>query len=191
MGRRDPEVVKRELEAAVAAARAQIESGPKAPAVFPHEQEGYGPPEPDPEAMREIQRRVDAIPPIDDDKAWGSESWVSSALEVAEPVLIHMPGVKELPVEWLWERRIPRAAVVILDGHPGTGKSTIALDLAARVSKGQRMPDGAFPPRGGYPPPIDQLEPLLKPLVPRLFEIATPEEFRKALATILAEIARL
>ena len=127
----------------MAAARAQIESGPKAPAVFPHEQEGYEPPEPDPEAMREIQRRVDAIPPIDDDKAWGSESWVSSALEVAEPVLIHMPGVKELPVEWLWERRIPRAAVVILDGHPGTGKSTIALDLAAHVSKGQRMPDGA------------------------------------------------
>jgi hypothetical protein len=38
---------------------------------------------------------------------------------------------------------------------------------------------------------IDQLEPLLKPLEPRLFEVATPDQFRKAVATILAEIARL
>src|SRR5580658_1845745 len=30
---------------------------------------------------------------------------------------------------------------------------------------------------------IDQLEPLLKPLEPRLFEVSTPEQFRKALAT--------
>jgi hypothetical protein len=38
---------------------------------------------------------------------------------------------------------------------------------------------------------IDQLEPLLKPLDPRLFEVATPEQFRKALAVVLAEIAKL
>jgi hypothetical protein len=38
---------------------------------------------------------------------------------------------------------------------------------------------------------VDQLEPLLKPLEPRLFEVATPEQFRKALAAILAEIAKL
>ena len=42
-----------------------------------------------------------------------------------------------------------------------------------------------------YLAPIDQLEPLLKPLEPRLFEVATPEQFRKALAVILAEIAKL
>jgi hypothetical protein len=38
---------------------------------------------------------------------------------------------------------------------------------------------------------FDQLEPLLKPLDPRLFDVSTPEQFRKALAAILAEIARL
>ena len=38
---------------------------------------------------------------------------------------------------------------------------------------------------------IDQLEPLLKPLEPRLFDVSTPEQFRKALAAILAEIAKL
>jgi hypothetical protein len=38
---------------------------------------------------------------------------------------------------------------------------------------------------------FDQLEPLLKPLDPRLFDVSTPEQFRKALATILGEIAKL
>ena len=37
----------------------------------------------------------------------------------------------------------------------------------------------------------DQLEPLLKPLDPRLFEVSTGDQFRKALAAILAEISRL
>jgi len=52
-----------------------------------------------------------------------------------------------------------------------------------------RMPNAGFSTRGytGF----DQLEPLLKPLDPRLFEISTPEQFRKALATILAGIAKL
>jgi hypothetical protein len=39
--------------------------------------------------------------------------------------------------------------------------------------------------------PIDQLEPTLKPLAPRLFDVETPEDFRKALAAILTEIAKL
>jgi hypothetical protein len=53
-----------------------------------------------------------------------------------------------------------------------------------------RMPNGGIPARGGYVA-VDQLEPLLKPLEPRLFEVGTPEQFRKALATILGEIAKL
>jgi hypothetical protein len=38
---------------------------------------------------------------------------------------------------------------------------------------------------------IDQLEATLKPLAPRLFNIETPEDFRKALAAILADISRM
>ena len=38
---------------------------------------------------------------------------------------------------------------------------------------------------------IDQLAGTLKPLSPHIFDIDTPEDFRKALATILAEVARL
>jgi hypothetical protein len=59
-------------------------------------------------------------------------------------------------------------------GYPGGG--------------GDRRPRTAI--RTGYVG-VDQLEPLLKPLEPRLFEVAAPDQFRKALASILAEIAKL
>ncbi len=50
--------------------------------------------------------------------------------------------------------------------------------------------------RRTLPPPrqdveFDQLEPLLKPLGPRCFDVETPEQFRKALATLLAAIAKI
>jgi len=44
------------------------------------------------------------------------------------------------PVEWLWQERIPRGKLTLLDGDPGLGKTTILLDLAARVSSGRPMP---------------------------------------------------
>jgi hypothetical protein len=50
-------------------------------------------------------------------------------------------------------------------------------------------PDFIPPPRRLTPE--DQLEPLLRPLAPRLFDVTTPLEFRRALAAILAQIARL
>jgi hypothetical protein len=37
----------------------------------------------------------------------------------------------------------------------------------------------------------DQLAPLFKPLAPRLFDIETPEQFRKVFATLLAEMASM
>lgn len=45
-------------------------------------------------------------------------------------------------VSWLWPGRIPLGKLTILDGDPGNGKSTLTLDIAARVSLGTEMPDG-------------------------------------------------
>jgi len=45
-------------------------------------------------------------------------------------------------VKWLWRGRIPLAKLTIIQGDPGLGKSTIALDIAARVSRDNAMPDG-------------------------------------------------
>lgn len=51
-------------------------------------------------------------------------------------------------VEWLWRGRIPYGEVAIFDGQPGQSKSTVALDIAARVTRGRVMPDGVEPERG-------------------------------------------
>lgn len=47
------------------------------------------------------------------------------------------------PVEWMWPGRLPIGALVMIDGDPGLGKSTLVYDIAARVSKGRAMPDGS------------------------------------------------
>lgn len=46
-------------------------------------------------------------------------------------------------VAWLWQGRLPLGKLVVIDGDPSTGKSTLTLDLAARVSTGSTWPDGA------------------------------------------------
>jgi hypothetical protein len=46
-------------------------------------------------------------------------------------------------VEWLWFGWLPAGKLIILDGDPDAGKSTMTIDLAARISNGSAMPDGA------------------------------------------------
>jgi len=46
-------------------------------------------------------------------------------------------------ISWLWHRRLPIGKVVVLDGDPSVGKSTLTSDIAARVSAGKPWPDGA------------------------------------------------
>jgi hypothetical protein len=74
------------------------------------------------------------------------------------------------------------AMTILRRTPPGFG----GLDPARR--RGRRS-EQDFP----YPAPLpaDELFGLIKALDPRLFDVTTPEEFRKALATILSEIVRL
>ena len=53
-----------------------------------------------------------------------------------------MADVEMRPVDWLWPGWLARGKLHILAGSPGTGKTTIALALAATVSTGGRWPDG-------------------------------------------------
>lgn len=53
--------------------------------------------------------------------------------------------VKAEPIVWLWPGRIALGSVTILDGDPGVGKTTLAIDLCARVSTGRAMPMEAKP----------------------------------------------
>ncbi len=45
-------------------------------------------------------------------------------------------------VSWLWEPYLARGKLSVLDGDPGTGKSFVTIDVAARVTTGSPMPGG-------------------------------------------------
>lgn len=91
-----------------------------------------------------VTREWQYVPPTPEE-LWGSTrsgvDW--DAAPTAQPVLTSVASVTAEPIEWLWEGMIPQAALVLFDGHPDTGKSTITLDLASRLSQSRRMPDGS------------------------------------------------
>jgi hypothetical protein len=62
--------------------------------------------------------------------------------DVTGSTITTVASVKPERVRWLWPRRIPFGKLSLLDGDPDKGKSTITLDLAARVTTGSPMPDG-------------------------------------------------
>ena len=49
--------------------------------------------------------------------------------------------VQPTTLRWLWPGRIPLGYITLLVGDPGAGKSLVALDIAARVSRGAPWPD--------------------------------------------------
>ena len=67
----------------------------------------------------------------------------------AAALVVRASDVEPEAVEWLWPGRVPFGKVTLLEGDPGLGKSTIALDLAARLTLGNPMPDGSKPAMAG------------------------------------------
>src|SRR5690554_6672987 len=59
------------------------------------------------------------------------------------PGLVTLSTVEPQRVEWLWPGHLPRGKLVVIDGDPSAGKSTLTLDLAARVTTGTSWPDGS------------------------------------------------
>ena len=66
-------------------------------------------------------------------------------LSQRQPVkLVSLDQIQPEDVKWLWRGRIPLGKITILQGDPGLGKSTIALDLASRITTAREMPDGTI-----------------------------------------------
>lgn len=59
------------------------------------------------------------------------------------PVLRRLSDVTPERLEWLWPGRFPVGKLVMLDGDPSLGKSTLALTFAAHISTGKPWPDGS------------------------------------------------
>src|SRR5208283_3277579 len=77
-------------------------------------------------------------------------------------------SVKPEPISWLWKGWLARGKMHIIAGQPGTGKTTIAMKMAAAVSAGGRWPDSSVAKQGnvviwsGEDDPADTLVPRLE-----------------------------
>lgn len=84
-------------------------------------------------------------------------------------VIERVSDIKPLPVEWLWPGRVPLGKLTLLAGDPGICKSLVALDMAARLSRGAAWPDDPTKPQ----PPASAIvfsmeDDLQDTIVPRL-----------------------
>lgn len=56
--------------------------------------------------------------------------------------LIRMSEIEAEEVSWLWYPFIPYGKLTIIQGDPGDGKTTMVLNLAARLTKGETLDEG-------------------------------------------------
>lgn len=65
-----------------------------------------------------------------------------AAAEAVGVELLNAAGIEPEPIRWIWPGWLARNKIHLIAGAPGTGKTTIALSIAASVSKGSAFPDG-------------------------------------------------
>ena len=79
--------------------------------------------------------------PVDPTQPISESSRATTPIAAAGLVSASTLDVKD--VEYLWRGYLPLGVLIVLDGEPGKGKSTLTYDLAARLSTGGVMPDGS------------------------------------------------
>ena len=71
--------------------------------------------------------------------------------------LYNMAKIQETKTEWLWYPYIPYGKVTIIQGDPGEGKTTLALNIAAALTRGRTVTGETKDPITGeelYPCPV-------------------------------------
>ena len=71
------------------------------------------------------------------------ESALATPRATTSDGFVCLSEVEEREIDWFWPGRIARANVVVLAGDGGIGKSTLAQEIGARVSRGQAPPGGS------------------------------------------------
>ena len=89
---------------------------------------------------------------------------------VEDELLQELTDFQEKPLEWVWDGLIPSGTVTLLTGNSGMGKSLVALNVAAMVTRGIRTPP-IIPPATDAPVP-----PLVAVTEPRAVILFSAEE---------------
>ena len=95
-------------------------------------------------------------------------------------------GEKSRPLE---SEAKPQGPLYFVRYHLPPERMPLVYESPSRM--GRRNYPGGMQQPAAQPEAFDSLQPLLKPLQPRLYDVYSPEQFRKALSSLLDEIARL
>ena len=103
------------------------------------------------EQARERLRDLVAVAvPFD---AWAQDVQAEQARKEAEGApgperarVVRVADVEPERVRWLWRGRLALGKLTLLEGDPGTGKSTLYAEIAAIISRGRPFPDQAETP---------------------------------------------
>lgn len=106
---------------------------------------------------------INAIKAFDDDR-------LNAERASHNPITVSLQCAADItpePIHWLWDGWLAKGKLHIFAGMAGTGKTTIAIALAATITTGGRFPDGSQSPIGsvliwsGEDSPADTLVPRL------------------------------
>lgn len=99
-------------------------------------------------AQRAAQRRAAADvvdgQPLNGNRSGGPSAFLRGQADDsgASVRIIRGDAVKIEPEKWVWSFGLPESQLALFSGAGGTGKTTAAISLAARVSRGAAFPDG-------------------------------------------------
>ena len=71
--------------------------------------------------------------------------------------IINMEDVEATKVKWLWYPYIPYGKITIIQGDPGEGKTTLVLNLAAKLTRGEKTRGEKLPESVKAAEPINVL----------------------------------
>jgi putative DNA primase/helicase len=68
----------------------------------------------------------------------------SSAITDRQADLVCLTDIEDRPVDWLWQDRLASGTLAMLSGDPGSGKTWVALAIAAALSRGRVPSDSTY-----------------------------------------------
>ncbi len=118
-----------------------------------------------PEKMRAMVSQI--VQQVQQQKST-AEAEASRLATVEQLEVVSLADVEPLAVRWLWPGKIPLGTVTVIYGEAAMGKTSLVLDLAARVSSGAAWPDGTHGPGMGEVLILNGEDHLDETIVPRL-----------------------
>ena len=101
--------------------------------------------------LAEVKRQIDLVlnpdPPPNLTETEGHQSPIGS--KPVKPIgvnIITANNVKMEPINWLIQNWLPLGKLTLLAGQAGTGKTQLAISIAAMLSAGRHLPDGSINP---------------------------------------------